>query len=255
MKVVYTTFDCFGVVFDNSPGAHTGKSGTLRTLPKLPALRVPMAPMRSKPVLLYTDASFSCPRDASGRRTRRATLGFYVNDPVTGAELWSRLVLPQSYYEYFAPDKRTYIAQAELTVAVAVWYTLPSLLQDRAVMLFIDNVQALSAIIKGYAAQPDCAALVNCFHEAVFELRSPLWAEWVASEANIADWPTRDDKVHLIPSTAKFIDMVLPPIERFKDMLDFARDQTCKGDDSTTKAEARACLPRAADKPAHAPPR
>ena len=29
MKVVYTTFDCFGVVFDNSPGAHTGKSGTL----------------------------------------------------------------------------------------------------------------------------------------------------------------------------------------------------------------------------------
>ena len=101
MKVVYTTFDCFGVVFDNSPGAHTGKSGTLRTLPKLPALRVPMAPMRSKPVLLYTDASFSCPRDASGRRTRRATLGFYVNDPVTGAELWSRLVLPQSYYEYF----------------------------------------------------------------------------------------------------------------------------------------------------------
>ena len=101
--------------------------------------------------------------------------------------------MPQQYYKFFAPRKRTYIAQAELTVAVAVWYTLPGLLRDRAVMLFIENMQALAAIVKGYAAQPDCAALVNCFHEAVFELRSPLWAEWVPSKANIADWPTRDD--------------------------------------------------------------
>ena len=45
------------------------------------------------------------------------------------------------------------------------------------------------------------------------------------------------------------------PIERFKDMLDFARDHTCKDDDSATKAEAHTSLPRAADTPAHAPPR
>ena len=75
------------------------------------------------------------------------------------------------------------------------------------------------------------------------------------TEILIADWPIRDDKVHFIPDTAEFIDMVLPPIERFKDMLDFARDHTCKDDDSSTKAEARASLPRAADTPAHAPPR
>ena len=62
-------------------------------------------------------------------------------------------------------------------------------------------------------------------------------------------------RYRLIPDTAEFIDMVLPPIERFKDMLDFARDHTCKDDDSSTKAEAHASLPRAADTPAHAPPR
>ena len=154
-------------------------------------------------------------------RKRVAVLGFYVFDPVSGAEHWSRLTLPAYYYRYFSPDKKTYIMQAELAVAVAVWYTLPDLLRDRHVLHFIDNVAALAAIVKGYARQADAAVLVNSLHEAILGLRSFVWSEWVPSAANPADWPTRTDKMHLIPASAVFIKMKLPPLEVFSAMLDF----------------------------------
>ena len=187
-----------------------------RTLPRLPPLRVPMQGSRMRPVLVYTDASFTCRR---GRR--RAVLGFYVYDPVSGVEYHSKLVLPQQYYRYLSPGRKTYIAQAELAVGVGVWYTLPELLRGRAVMQFIDNTVALAAIVKGYASRSDCAVMVNCFHEAVFELQSYLWAEYIPSKANVGDWPTRQHTEHLIPSSSSFVEMVLPPMERFAEMLDF----------------------------------
>ena len=151
----------------------------------------------------------------------RCVLGFYVYDPVSGAEYWSKLVLPEAYYRFFSPDQATYIAQGELTVAVAVWYSIPDVLRGRAAMLFIDNTVALSAIVRGYSSRADFAVLVNCFHEAVFELDAYVWSEWVPSKANIADDPTREELEHLVPEDAVFVPIVLPPIGLFEAMLDF----------------------------------
>ena len=89
-----------------------------RTLPRLPELRVPMYASRMRPVLVYTDASFS---KRGGHHV--AVLGLYVVDLVTGREYTGKLALPHRFYRYFAPDKKTYITQAELVVAMAVWYT------------------------------------------------------------------------------------------------------------------------------------
>ena len=40
-------------------------------------------------------------------------------DPATNREFGSRLRLPDDYYTHFVPDKKTYIAQAELIAALA----------------------------------------------------------------------------------------------------------------------------------------
>ena len=146
-------------------------------------------------------------------------LGFYVFDPVTHAEYYSRLRLPEAYFRYLAPGKRTYIAQGELIVAVALYYTLPDLVRDRAVMHFIDNTVALSAIVHGYASKPDLGAMVNALHEAMMDLRCYIWAEWVPSAANIADWPSRPDKEHLVPATAVYFEMALPDLPTFASMM------------------------------------
>jgi hypothetical protein len=186
-----------------------------RTLPRLPALVVPMTASRQVPVLVYTDASFVMVR---GRPV--IWLGMYVFDPLTGAEVWARRAVPTAYFQYMEVGKKTYIIQGELIVAVAAYYSLPELLRGRAVMHFIDNMVALSAIVNGYASKPDCATMVNSLHEAVLELRVHLWAEWVPSKANIGDWPSRPALGHLVPKSAVRVPMVLPPLEEFAGMMD-----------------------------------
>ena len=84
-------------------------------------------------------------------------------------------------------------------------------------MHFIDNMTALSALVNGYASKSDCAAMVNAFHERMLEMRRRVWAEWVPSKANIADWPTRPELEHLIPISAEQVPLVLPPVSQLAD--------------------------------------
>ena len=65
-------------------------------------------------------------------------------------------------------------------------------------------------MVHGYASKPDCASFVNIFHVQLLGLQSRCYFEWVASGANIADWPTRADKMHLIPASAIKVPLVLP---------------------------------------------
>jgi hypothetical protein len=96
-------------------------------------------------VLVYTDASFHWLDGLP-----YTVLGFYVRDTASDAEFFSMLVLPLWYYSFLTPELATYITQAELIAAVAAFYTLPHLLRDRAVIHFIDNIGALSALVHGY---------------------------------------------------------------------------------------------------------
>ena len=187
-----------------------------RVLPRLPPLSVTMLPRRERPLLVYTDAAFH----TEGIKPV-ASLGFYVYDPVSKEEYRSSLELPQPYYKYLAPDKKTYVAQAELAVAVAVYYTMPDICRGRFVLHFIDNVGALAALVKGYEGRADNAALVACFHEITLDLMTNVWFEWIPSLANISDWMTRPDKAHLVPKSAKHVEMVLPPMHVFAGMLAF----------------------------------
>lgn len=157
-----------------------------------------------------TDASFF-------RRggVKRLYLGIYVLDPLSGEEVSSYLEVPQAFYSRFAPRKKTYIIQGELLAAVAALYTCPDLLAGRAVYMFIDNTAALSAIVHGYARKPDCAPMVNAFHEQVKSLRCFPWAEWVPSAANIADWASRPDLHWRVPASSSWRTMVLPPLDVF----------------------------------------
>jgi hypothetical protein len=160
------------------------------------------------PVIVYSDASFDPQR-------RKAILGFYVKNPLVEHGVWGSLELPDWFYEHLAPDKKTYIMQAEIIAAIAVYYSLPDMLRGRSVVHFIDNTGALSAMIHGYARQPDCARLVNVFHAQALGLGCECFFEWVPSKANIADVPTRLELLWMLPHGSKRVNLVLPPIDRF----------------------------------------
>ena len=179
----------------------------------LPPLESNLIPGGLAPVIVYTDASFRWYQEPGKERIPVAILGFYVIDRVTGAELISGLMLPAFFFRFFSDDLETYISQVELVAAIAVYYTLPTLLADRAVIHFIDNFAALSALVHGYASKPDLSRLVNLFHAQIAALRCRFFGDWVPSKANPSDVPTRVERLHEAPSSATWMIMVLPALE------------------------------------------
>ena len=49
------------------------------------------------------------------------------------------------------------------------------------------------SLVKGYSAAPDSARVVNLYHSCVAQLGVTPWIEYVQSEDNIADLPSRGD--------------------------------------------------------------
>ena len=51
---------------------------------------------------------------------------------------------------------------------------------------------AIGTLISGYAGKPDCARIVNMFHFAFARLgATSLWIDYVNTESNLADVPSR----------------------------------------------------------------
>ena len=46
-------------------------------------------------------------------------------------------------------------------------------------------------MVKGYSARPDSARLVHAWHALNTDLRARVWFEYVPTDANIADAPSR----------------------------------------------------------------
>ena len=87
----------------------------------------------------------------------------------------------------------TYIAQYELLAALAAFLSLPrDWFTGRPIELWVDNSGALGALVKGYSGVPDIARIVNMFHFTIAQLGAEsIWIDYVPSESNIADIPSR----------------------------------------------------------------
>ena len=67
----------------------------------------------------------------------------------------------------------------------------PDLLKDSDVMHFVDNQGTLSTLIRGAARDGDLAVLASFYQLTCARLGVRAWLEYVESEANIADGPSR----------------------------------------------------------------
>jgi hypothetical protein len=59
------------------------------------------------------------------------------------------------------------------------------------VWFWYDNTAALSAVIHGYARSAHLAKMTNEIHLQFARLQITAWFEWVPSQCNIADIPSR----------------------------------------------------------------
>lgn len=55
----------------------------------------------------------------------------------------------------------------------------------------IDSTAAVAGIAKGYSTKPGSARIIHAYHALNVRMKALVHFEWVKSEANIADLPTR----------------------------------------------------------------
>ena len=63
----------------------------------------------------------------------------------------------------------------------------------RQVIHWIDNSSAVAALVKGYSSSIDSARIVQAMHATLAGLGADVWFEYVRTDANVADAPSRVD--------------------------------------------------------------
>ena len=156
-------------------------------LRRLPTLRMSIQRDDRPPLVCLTDACFYRLQDGSPF----SRLGFTIWCPRRRRIVHSHVVVPPLVYQWLAPDKETLISQCEAIAPLVAMYSMPELFRGQRALFFLDNTAALSAHVHGTASKPDLSRIANAMRLMCLALECNPWFEWVPSEANLADLPSR----------------------------------------------------------------
>ena len=173
-------------------------------LQKLPPHREPLQPDSQRPLYIWSDAMWEaltddsgdlvCVVDDDGREfyLGDAVIAFLCFDPLSGVWHTASLQITLDVIRKLVPRKKTYIGQLEALAAACVLETLPAdVLRGRAAIFWIDNLAAKFGLQKGYSRVEDSGRIVNAFKVKQASLCLRTWFEYVPSEQNVADLPSR----------------------------------------------------------------
>ena len=159
-------------------------------LPRLPPRVFRFLEKQRKPVILYTDAMYET-------STGEARIGVAIYDPEAadeGRPPWKHIsaTVPAWVFRCWRV-RQQYIGPLETIAPLIALLSAPESFRGRDVVLFIDNTGALFGLGKGDCREADSARIIHLFHAACLALRVRVWVEHVATGANLADMPSRDD--------------------------------------------------------------
>ena len=89
--------------------------------------------------------------------------------------------------------RKTQIVPVEMVAPILALQTFKDRLFGADIILLIDSEAVEAALIKGYSSKEDLCYLISVFWDLVFELRARVFIDRIATDANPADWPSRDD--------------------------------------------------------------
>ena len=174
---------------------------------------------RSPPILIWSDATGtnegeSAPQLAFVARFPGGTPA--PGDPPGLTPIHSRwvhaaMVVPTAVMRQLDVRKQQ-IGQLELLAAIVAYYSMTPYLAEREVIHFIDNTAAVAGIAKGFSAKPDSARIIHAYHALNVRIGAQVYFEWVKSEANIADLPSRGQFDLLNEFGSRVVSIVIPPI-------------------------------------------
>ena len=135
--------------------------------------------------------------------------------------------MPQQMLAFFhaLKAKKQYICQGEAQAMHAAYMPDPTNKetgeslefdwQDRDVLHLADNTAANCGIVNGGSRQPDMARIVSAMRIRLARLRIRLYVDFVKSEANLADDPSREkfDDLHALGAVE--VTYSLPPYKEW----------------------------------------
>ena len=187
------------------PSARRALEFFVDVLPTLPARRFEMAPSDERPVLVWTDGA------SEPSAARAHTVGFVVavpretappvGTPIAAEDFDEHYVcthgsaeLDAAYMRRFMLRRKQQIGQVELVAAYTPYSAVDAKVwSGRRVLHWIDNSSAVAALAKGYSSAVDSALIVHAIHATLAGLGADVWFEYVRTDANVADKPSRED--------------------------------------------------------------
>ena len=85
-------------------------------------------------------------------------------------------------------------------------------MRGRRVTHYIDNSGALACLVKDYSADVDSGRIVHTFWALACALDIDVWFDYVKSDANIADWPSRGHLAFAAEVDALHVEPSFPPV-------------------------------------------
>ena len=137
------------------------------------------------PIVVFTDGA--CEDEGNS-----VSYGAVLHDAESGTSLMFGDEVPPEWASHWRNQgKKQLICQAEIFPILSAKMTWKALLKNRAVLWFIDNNSALSALIRSFSPVVENFELLMCNAELDVELQSLNLYSRVPSKSNIGDSPSR----------------------------------------------------------------
>ena len=146
---------------------------------------IPLSPVSSEVVILYTDASFE---PGLMQSPGLGAVCMQRDDPVTRGLAGT---VPEQVLNALE-EREQQIAPLEAMAVLWATIAFSSHLRNRDVVWFIDNQAICAALVRGSSGCDDISAIVSLCHLAWASLSARVWIEYIPSDSNPSDGLSRD---------------------------------------------------------------
>ena len=140
-------------------------------------------------VIIFTDGFTPDPRKNEKLADR---VGGVIFDRRQMAPSQFTAVVPKHVQKKWIPRK-TQIVPVEMVAPLIALETFKDRLFGADIILLIDSEAVEAALVKGYSSKEDLCELISVFWNQVFDLQARVFIDRVATDANPADWPSRNN--------------------------------------------------------------
>lgn len=153
-----------------------------------PPRQIDLAQERLPDAVIFTDGFTPDPRSSD------------VSPDRIGGVIFERRLKQPRQFTAVVPDeikerwleRATQIMPIEMLAPVVALSTFADRLVGADIFLFIDSESVEAALIKGYSSRSDMCEIITLFWDLALELKARIFIDRVSTDANPADWPSRN---------------------------------------------------------------